>query len=78
MRFIFKTKYRQDVDLFKHNGQRFWYSLLVIAALVAPLSLDNFYVGELALVLIYAVAGIGLRSRFSAGSAMLARNGLAG
>lgn len=60
MRFIFKTKYRQDVDLFKHNGQRFWYGLLVIAALVAPLSLDNFYVGELALVLIYAVAGIGL------------------
>lgn len=60
MRFIFKTKYSQDVDLFKHNGQRFWYGLLVIAALIAPLSLDNFYVGELALVLIYAVAGIGL------------------
>jgi len=60
LRFIFKTKYRQDVDLFKHNGQRFWYGLLVIAALIAPLSLDNFYVGELALVLIYAVAGIGL------------------
>jgi branched-chain amino acid transport system permease protein len=60
MRFIFKTKYRQDIALFKHNGQRFWYGLLVIAVLLAPLALDTFYVGELALVYIYAIAGIGL------------------
>lgn len=60
MRFIFKTTYRQDVDIFKHNGQRFWYGLLGIAAVVAPVGLDNFYAGELALVYIYAVAGIGL------------------
>lgn len=60
MRFVFKTKYRQDVDLFKHNGQRFWYGLLAIAVLLAPFILDSFYVGELALVYIYATAGIGL------------------
>ena len=60
MRFIFKTRYGQDIDLFKHNGQRFWYGLLAIVALLAPLSLDSFYVGELALVFIYAIAGIGL------------------
>ena len=60
MRFIFKTKYGQDVDLFKHNGQRFWYGLLAAAALLAPLSLGSFYVGELALVYIYAIAGFGL------------------
>jgi len=60
VRFIFKTSYRQHVDLFEHSGQRFWYGLLAIAALLAPLGLDRFYVGELALVLIYAIAGIGL------------------
>jgi branched-chain amino acid transport system permease protein len=60
MRFLFKTDYRQDVRLFKHNGQRFWYSLLLIATLLAPLALGEFYLGELALVYIYAVAGIGL------------------
>jgi len=60
VRFVFKTKYRQDVDLFKHNGQRFWYGLLAIAVLLAPFILDSFYVGELALVYIYATAGIGL------------------
>ncbi|MBT8077428.1 MAG: branched-chain amino acid ABC transporter permease [Gammaproteobacteria bacterium] len=60
MRFVFKTNYRQDVDLFEHNGQRFWYGLLMLALLVAPLFLGTFYLGELALVLIYAIAGIGL------------------
>ncbi len=60
MRFIFKTRYRQDVDLFKHNGQRFCFGLLAIAVLAAPLGLDRFYLGELALVYIYAIAGIGL------------------
>jgi len=60
MRFLFKTDYRQDIRLFKHNGQRFWYTLLLIAALIAPLALGEFYLGELALVYIYAIAGIGL------------------
>lgn len=60
MRFVFKTSYRQDVDLFKHGGQRFWYGLLAVAVLLAPFLLDDFYVGELALVFIYSIAGIGL------------------
>ena len=29
MRFIFKTNYDQDLRLFKHGGQVFWYGLLV-------------------------------------------------
>ena len=60
MRFLFKTHYQQDVRLFKHNGQRFWYGLLLLACLLAPLALGEFYIGELALVFIYAIAGIGL------------------
>ncbi|MFQ5547045.1 MAG: branched-chain amino acid ABC transporter permease [Woeseia sp.] len=60
MRFVFKTNYRQDIDLFQHSGQRFWFGALLIAVLAVPLVLDDFYVGELALVCIYAIAGIGL------------------
>ena len=60
MRFIFKTRYGQDLDLFKHNGQRLWYCLLLVALLLAPLVLDGFYLGELSFVFIYAIAGIGL------------------
>ena len=58
MRFIRKTDYAQDVDLFQHNGQRFWYGLLALVLLLAPIALDRFYLGELALVYIYAIAGI--------------------
>jgi len=46
--------------LFPHRGQRVWYGLLLAALLLAPLALDEFYLGELTLVLIYGVAGVGL------------------
>lgn len=60
MRFILKTRYQQDIDVFKHNGQRFWFGLLALLVAAAPLVLDTFYLGELSLVYIYAIAGIGL------------------
>lgn len=60
MRFIRKTRYAQDIALFRHNGQRFWYAVLGVLALAAPMALDDFYLGEMAQVYIYAVAGIGL------------------
>lgn len=60
MRFLFKTDYRHDIRLFRHAGERFWYGLLAVAVLAAPWLLSDFFVGELALVCIWAVAGIGL------------------
>ncbi len=60
MRFVFKTDYRQDIGLFRHNGDRFWYGLLVLLVAAAPLLLDRFYLGELTYVFVLAVAGIGI------------------
>ena len=60
MRFVLTTRYSQDVDLFRHNGQRFWYVLLGLVVVAAPWLIGEFYVGELALVFIWAIAGIGL------------------
>ena len=60
MRFIRKTNYQQDIQLFKHEGQVFWYGLLLAVVLALPLVIDGFYVGEISLVFIYAIAGIGL------------------
>jgi branched-chain amino acid transport system permease protein len=60
MRNIFKTSYVQDIRLFEHSGHIFWYSLLLLAVFAAPLLLPQFFVGEMSLVFIYAVAGIGL------------------
>ncbi len=60
MRFIRKISYLQDIRLFKHEGHVFWYGLLTLTTVSAPFLLDAFYVGELSLVFIYAIAGIGL------------------
>lgn len=60
MRFIFKTKYEQDIQLFKHGGAVFWYALLVVALLTAPLILDRYLMSQATFVFIYAIAGIGL------------------
>lgn len=60
MRFIFKTRFMQDIALVKHDGQRFWFGLLIAISLLAPLALSTFYLGEVSLLYIYAIAGIGL------------------
>lgn len=60
MRFVLKTNYSQDINLFLHNGQRFWYGLLIVALLIAPFFLENFYIGELTYLFIWVIAGAGL------------------
>lgn len=60
MRFIFKTDYNQDIRLFKHSGDYFWYGLLIAALLAAPLLLDEYFLSQLTFVAVYAIAGIGL------------------
>jgi branched-chain amino acid transport system permease protein len=60
MRILFKTSYLDDIRLFQHRGQVFWYGVLVALLLIAPLVLAEFYVGELSQTFVYAIAGIGL------------------
>ncbi|MCX7892161.1 MAG: branched-chain amino acid ABC transporter permease [Burkholderiales bacterium] len=60
MRFIFKTAYEQDIRLFKHGGQQFWYGLLGVALLAAPWVLDDYFLGQLTFILIYGIVGLGL------------------
>jgi branched-chain amino acid transport system permease protein len=60
VRYLFITSHRQDLRLFKHGGQRFWYGLLMVLLLLAPTMLGKFYLNELSNVLIFAVAGVGL------------------
>ncbi|OYQ39060.1 branched-chain amino acid ABC transporter permease [Rhodoferax sp. TH121] len=60
MRFIFKTDYAQDIKLAKHGGHVFWYSALGGFLLAAPWLLAEYSLAQLVLVLIYAIAGLGL------------------
>jgi branched-chain amino acid transport system permease protein len=60
MRYLFRTDYRQDLAIWRHSGDIFWYGLLLIVMLVIPFLLGEFYVGELGGVFIFAIAGVGL------------------
>jgi branched-chain amino acid transport system permease protein len=60
MRFIFKTHYEQDVRLARHPGHVFWYTVLALVLLLSPWLLDEYWLAQLTLVLIYSVVGVGL------------------
>src|SRR6059058_1271951 len=59
MRFLFKTDYAQDIRLARHGGQVFWYGLLVLLLLAAPL-LPEYLLSQLTFILIYGIVGLGL------------------
>src|SRR4051812_13399933 len=60
MRFIFKTRYDQDISLFKHSGQVMWYGLLVAVLMIVPFVLDEYVMSQMHFVLIYSIVGLGL------------------
>src|SRR5882672_6600740 len=59
MRFVFKTSYAQDLELFRDGVQRNWYLALGAGALVLPLFLRDYLV-DISLVFIYGLCGLSL------------------
>ena len=60
MRFLFKTSYAQDVQIFRDRVDASWYGLLGLVALALPFLMSEYYVGETTWVFIYALCGISL------------------
>src|SRR3954470_24160066 len=60
MRYLFRTAYQQDLRVWRHGGDLFWYGLLVVALLIIPMVMGEFYVGELGGLFIFAIVGVGL------------------
>jgi branched-chain amino acid transport system permease protein len=60
MRFLFKTTYHQDIDIFRDGVAKFWYGLLAIVVLVLPFVMSDYYVGESTWVFVYAICGVSL------------------
>ena len=60
MRFVFKTRYEQDLGLFKDSYQRGWYLLLFALLLIAPFVLADYYRVQLGFIMIYSIVGFGL------------------
>jgi branched-chain amino acid transport system permease protein len=60
VRFLFKTGYEQDIRLFKHGGQVFWYGLLMALLLAAPHLASEYVMSQLHFICIYSIVGLGL------------------
>jgi branched-chain amino acid transport system permease protein len=60
VRILFKTDYDVDIRWYEDRFVALCYLALIAALLVAPLVLSDFIVGELSLVLIWVVGGLGM------------------
>src|SRR5512134_474522 len=60
MRFLFRTDYDQDLRLFRHAGQVFWYSVLAVVLLAAPWWASEYMMTQLHFIGIYSIVGLGL------------------
>lgn len=60
MRFVFKTRYEQDLRLFRDGVVAGWYLALLAALVIAPFVLPDYYRTQLVFVFIYATVGFGL------------------
>ena len=59
MRFIFKTRYDQDIRIAKHGGYQFWYGALMLVLLAAPWVFPEYWLAQVTFVLIYGIVGLG-------------------
>lgn len=60
MRFVFKTSYVQDIQIFRDKVAMGWYVLLGLIVIALPFLMSDYYVGETAWVFIYGIAGVSL------------------
>ena len=60
MRFVFKTSYNQDIQLFRDKVDMGWYALLAVLVVVLPFVVSTYYAGEIAWVFIYGLCGVSL------------------
>jgi len=60
MRFIFKTSYDFDIDLFEDNWHRARMAVLVLLMIVLPFLVGEYYLAEVTNTLIWSLAGMGL------------------
>ena len=60
MRITFKTSYDPDINLFKDRVHKLQYMLLLFFAAILPFFVDDYYLGEITLILIWSIAGMGL------------------
>jgi branched-chain amino acid transport system permease protein len=58
--FHLQDRLNQDIRLFQHGGQVFWYGLLGVLLLAAPFLVSGYVLSQLHFICIYAIVGFGL------------------
>ena len=60
MQFLFKTEYNDDIRFLPKTAEKVRVGVVIAFLVAAPLLLKDYYLAELGLLLVYAIAGIGL------------------
>jgi len=60
MRFEMKTKYWEDIRLFKYTSTFYWYLALVIGLIFMPFAIGDYYTPQFTMVFIISIVTVGL------------------
>ncbi len=60
MRFHFHTRYEQDLRIFRDRTAAGWYAALLVALLLAPWIVSDYYRTQLAFIFVMSIVGFGL------------------
>lgn len=60
MQYLFKTRYDDDFRFLSKTGEKVRVGVVIMLLVAAPLVLQDYYLAELGLLLVYVVAGVGL------------------
>lgn len=60
MQYLFKTHYDDDIRFLAKTGEKIRVVLVIALLALAPLVLQDYYLAELGLLLVYVIAGVGL------------------
>ena len=60
MQYLFKTQYNDDIRFLAKTGEKVRVGLVILFLFLAPLLLQDYYLAELGLLLVYVIAGVGL------------------
>ncbi|MDX1499188.1 MAG: branched-chain amino acid ABC transporter permease [Woeseiaceae bacterium] len=60
MQVLFKTHYNDDIRFLAKTGEKVRVGIVLVLLVAAPLLLGDYYLAELGLTLVYAIAGVGL------------------
>jgi branched-chain amino acid transport system permease protein len=60
LQYLFKTGYNDDIRFLVKTGEKIRVGIVILLLLMAPLVLQDYYLAELGLLLVYVIAGVGL------------------